>query len=30
MVAMYVPPKDSDDDISLVGYEHVPSSVSNG
>ncbi|MDR7384206.1 hypothetical protein [Promicromonospora iranensis] len=30
MVAMYVPPKDSDDQISLVGYEHVPSSVSNG
>jgi hypothetical protein len=23
MVAMYVPPKDSDDQISLVGYEHV-------
>ncbi|WP_245605894.1 hypothetical protein [Promicromonospora kroppenstedtii] len=30
MVAMYVPPKDSEDQISLVGYEHVPSSVSNG
>ncbi|GAB2494561.1 hypothetical protein GCM10027063_37370 [Promicromonospora xylanilytica] len=30
MVAMYVPPKESDDEISLVGYEHVPSSVSNG
>ncbi|MEU4362593.1 hypothetical protein [Promicromonospora sp. NPDC023987] len=30
MVAMYVPPKDSKDEISLVGYEHVPSSVSNG
>lgn len=30
MVAMYVPPKDSDDQISLVGYEHVPYSVSNG
>ena len=30
MVAMYVPPKDSEDEISLVGYEHVPSSVSNG
>ena len=30
MVAMYVPPKESDDQISLVGYEHVPSSVSNG
>ena len=30
MVAMYVPPKGSDDQISLVGYEHVPSSVSNG
>lgn len=29
MVAMYVPPKESDDQISLVGYEHVPSSVSN-
>jgi hypothetical protein len=27
---MYVPPKDSDDQISLVGYEHVLSSVSNG
>ncbi|MFI6426590.1 hypothetical protein [Promicromonospora sp. NPDC050880] len=30
MVAMYVPPKGSDDQISLVGYEHVPMSVSNG
>ncbi|WP_369369544.1 hypothetical protein AB1046_12005 [Promicromonospora sp. Populi] len=30
MVAMYVPPKGSDAKISLVGYEHVPSSVSNG
>lgn len=30
MVAMYVPPKDSDDQISLVGYEHVPNRVSNG
>lgn len=30
IVAMYVPPKDSDDQVSLVGYEHVPSSVSNG
>lgn len=30
MVALYVPPKDSDNPISLVGYEHVPSSVSNG
>lgn len=30
MVAMYVPPKESDDEISLVGYEHVPYSVSNG
>lgn len=30
MVAMYVPPKDSDNPISLVGYEHVPRSVSNG
>jgi hypothetical protein len=30
MVAMYVPPKGSDNQISLVGYEHVPSSVSNG
>lgn len=30
IVAMYVPPKDSDDQISLVGYEHVLSSVSNG
>jgi len=29
MVAMYVPPKGSDSPISLVGYEHVPSSVSN-
>jgi len=30
MVAMYVPPKGSEDEISLVGYEHVPYSVSNG
>ncbi len=30
VVAMYVPPKDSDDQVSLVGYEHVLSSVSNG
>ncbi|MFI2366109.1 hypothetical protein [Promicromonospora sp. NPDC019610] len=30
MVAMYVPPKDSEDQVSLVGYEHVPWSVSNG
>lgn len=30
MVAMYVPPEGSDDKISLVGYEHVPASVSNG
>jgi hypothetical protein len=29
MVAMYVPPKGSDNPISLVGYEHVPTSVSN-
>lgn len=30
MVAMYVPPKESEDQVSLVGYEHVPYSVSNG
>ncbi|WP_454859536.1 hypothetical protein [Promicromonospora soli] len=30
MVAMYVPPKGSDSKVSLVGYEHVPYSVSNG
>jgi hypothetical protein len=29
MVAMYLPPEGSNDQISLVGYEHVPSSVSN-
>jgi hypothetical protein len=29
MVAMYLPPEGSDDQISLVGYEHVPTSVSN-
>lgn len=30
MVALYVPPKDSDDLVSLVGYVRVPTSVSNG
>lgn len=30
MVALYVPPKDSDDRVSLVGYVRVPTSVSNG
>lgn len=29
MVAMYLPPAGSDDQVSLVGYEHVPTSVSN-